>query len=141
MAAEPQIRIRLGGKSQIVADERRRSVEEYADELRERGYSVDLEVIEYEPGRRGISFVETVVIFVLLKSVDGALQAAGKDAYELAKRWAHKRLEIKRAAGQGGRPVGFTIYDGDGNVLYTWDTRQDDETEPPEVDPGADADD
>jgi hypothetical protein len=117
VATQPQIQIRLGRKCEIVSDERRQSVEEYADQLRERGYSVDLEVIEYEPGYRGISFVEAVVIYVLLKSVDGVLQAAGKDAYELAKRWARRRLEIKRAAGQGGRPVGFTIYDGDGEVL------------------------
>ncbi len=56
------IQVRVGRASEIVQDEHRADVEAFVRQLRHDGRDVELEVIEYVPGRRGVTWVEWLTI-------------------------------------------------------------------------------
>jgi hypothetical protein len=49
------VRIVIGRKYEVMQDERREATADFARWLRSLGLSVDIEVIEYEPRRRGLT--------------------------------------------------------------------------------------
>jgi len=127
------IQVRVGRASEIVQDEHRADVEAFVRQLRDDGRDVELEVIEYVPGRRGVTWVEWLTIFVG-SGVGGALvNNVTNDLYNAAKAWARRRLRRKQDESDSGRarPIGFVIYGPDGEELRRWDTREDDEGTPP----------
>jgi hypothetical protein len=117
----------VGSASEVVHDEHRADVEAFVRSLREDGREVDLEVIEYVPGRRGVTWVEWLTIFVG-SGVGGALvNNVTNDLYNAARTWVRRRLQKKRGESDSGRsrPIGFVIYGPDGEELRRWDTRED----------------
>src|SRR5947208_1333211 len=59
MADEPpQVRISVGKAYEVMQPERRWAAEGFAKELEQLGLTIDLEVIEYAPGRRELGPVE-----------------------------------------------------------------------------------
>jgi len=123
------IRVRVGRASEIVHDEHRADVEDFVRRLRDDGRDVDLEVIEYLPGRRGVTWVEWLAIFVGSGVGSALVNNVTNDLYNVAKAWARRRLRKKRDQSESGgaRPTGFVIYGPDGEELRRWDTREDDE--------------
>lgn len=59
-----QVRIVAGTAYEVMHDERRQASEHLASKLREAGLEVDLEIIDYAPGRRGLGAVEWTLIFI-----------------------------------------------------------------------------
>lgn len=128
------IQLRIGRASEIVQDEHRADVEAFVRQLRDDGRDVELEVVEYVPGRRGVTWVEWLTIFVG-SGVGGALvNNVTNDLYNTAKAWARRRPRRKQDESDSGgaRPIGFVIYGPDGEELRRWDTREDDEGTPTE---------
>jgi hypothetical protein len=58
------VRILIGRKYEVMQDERREATANFARWLRSLGLSVDLEIIEYEPGRRGLGPIEWTEFFI-----------------------------------------------------------------------------
>jgi hypothetical protein len=91
--------------------------------------SVDLEITEYMPGRRGIGLVENISIFVTGAVSSAVLSKIAEDIYSQAKKWARVRFARKRSESEHGtaRPQSFTIYGPDDKVLKTWKIDKDGE--------------
>lgn len=113
-------------------DDRRLATEQYVEELRRLGYDVELEVNEYRPGMRGLTFVEWTLIYLAAKAGDVVLDSMAHDVYEATKKLLRSRLSALRKSGRGGRPLGFVIRDEDGKTIAEWDTREDEK--PPKGD-------
>ena len=122
-----EIRISIGRPYEVVHEDRYEATVRYAHYLETLGHDVELEVIEYQPGKRGLGLVEVTLIYIALKAADEAIGAITHDVYESAKKFIRLRREArKRATGGIGRHFGFTIYGPDGKPLASWDTREDD---------------
>jgi hypothetical protein len=118
----PQIIVRAGRASEVTSPERREALMELRGRLATGGADVDLEVTEYIPGQRGVTWSETVGLFIAGAVGGGLLANVTKDIYDQAKAWALDRFTKKQAENPNGnpRPESFTIYGPDGEVLKTW---------------------
>lgn len=118
----PQIIVRAGRASEVTSPERSEALMELRARLATGGADVDLEVIEYVPGQRGITWGETVGLFIAGSVGGGLLANVTKDIYDQAKAWALASYAKKRSESPNGnpRPESFTIYEPDGEVLKTW---------------------
>jgi hypothetical protein len=113
---------------EVMQDERREATAEFARWLRSIGMSVDLEVIEYVPGRRGLGPVEWTEIFVGTTVATSLIGNITTDLYNGAKKLLRQRREAKRkATGNPGVHLGFTIRGPDNEELARWTTREDEE--------------
>jgi hypothetical protein len=120
------IRIVIGRKYEVMHDERRQTTTEFADGLRSSGLSVELEVIEYEPGRYGLTPVEWTAFFIGTSVASSLLNDLTTDLYNGAKKLLRSRREGKKAdSGSPGRHLGFIIYGPDGKVIEKWTTQED----------------
>ncbi len=120
----PQITMAAGRAYLVMQPERRSDLDDLARQLRSAGIDVDLQITEYEPGRRGIAFNQPeAVAFYILGAVSSALLSSlTNDLYNWAKKWAAARFKKKVEENPDGlhRPETFTIYGPDNEVLKTW---------------------
>jgi hypothetical protein len=116
----PQVTIQVGSAVEMVPDERRDDLAELATNLGHHGYEVDLKVIEYVPGRRGVSWIETVAIFVAGGVSGAGLEAITADLYNHAKQWTRQRWQRKSQEVEAPRPQAFVIYGPNNEVLRRW---------------------
>jgi hypothetical protein len=118
-----EISIRNGHPSEVMQDDRREATEGLADDLRRKGYEVDLQIVERIPGRYGLTQIEWPFITIVGGGVStGLVSRITEDAYDAAKR----RLRARREAKDGGRHLGVTILGPDGKDIKNWSTRDDD---------------
>jgi hypothetical protein len=120
----PQLRVQAGRKYLVMNDERRADLDDLALRLSAGGNDTELQIIEYEPGRRGVAFnqPEAVAIYIA-GGVSGALITnMTTDIYNKTKSWAKARFEKKVAAKPNGlhKPETFTIYGPDNQILRSW---------------------
>jgi len=78
---------------------------------------VDLEIVEYVPGRRGLGPVEWTAIYIGARVAESLVSSITEDAYERAKEMLRSRRRAKRAKGTPGAHLGFTIYRPNGEEL------------------------
>jgi hypothetical protein len=123
------IRVRVGRASEILHDEHRLDVESFVRQLQNDGLDVDLEVVQFVRGRRGVTWVEWLTIFVGSGVGSALVNNVSNDLYDAARAWARRRLRKKRDqnGSAGARPIGFVIYGPNGEELRRWDTREDEE--------------
>jgi hypothetical protein len=120
-----------------LSGERRQSLRELKAALGHDGRQVELEIVEYEPGRRGLPppwSQETVAIYIGIALSQDLLAAMVADAWETAKEWASRRYHRKRKSAEdaGSDPdkvpgETFTIYGPDNKPLKTWTIDKDGE--------------
>jgi hypothetical protein len=125
--ADADVRIAAGHAYEVMQDERRWATEGFAKELRQLGLSVDLEITEYVPGRRGLGPVEWTAIFIGTTVATSLISSITEDLYQRAKDLLRSRRKANKAASRGRHNLGFTIYGPKGEELRKWDTRDDDE--------------
>ncbi len=118
----PQLVIKAGRPSEVTSPERRAVLRALRSSLAAGGADVDLEITDYISGRRGLSWSETVEIFIGASVGGTVLTAVTNDIYHQVKLWALERYRQKRRRGTGAnpRPEQFTIYGPDGEVLKRW---------------------
>lgn len=108
----------------VMSNERRAAVNELAQRIRSLGISVEVEIIEYEPGRTGISpnMPELVGIFIGTQVAASVIDRLTNALIDRAKEWAGERFQMKQKASPGRKPKPefFTLYGPDGEVLKTW---------------------
>jgi hypothetical protein len=134
-----QLIVRAGRAYMVTSPEREAALCELRDSLRKGGVDVDLEITQYEPGRRGLPppwFPEEVAIYIGAAVGSGLIGAIVTDVYSTAKQWAKSRYGGKRKAAEGAskdpdqvKGERFTIYGPDGKVLKTWTVDKDGEHE------------
>jgi len=96
-----QLAIRAGRAYMVTSPEREAALGELRESLGKGGVDVDLEITQYEPGRRGLpppSFPEEVAIFIGTGLGSGLIGTIVTDVYNKAKQWAKSRYEGKRKA-------------------------------------------
>lgn len=129
----PEITVAAGKKYLVTSDARRADLEELAARLGSGGVDVTLDITEYEPGRRGLSFnqPEAVVIYLAGAGTTALISRLAGDVYDKAKAWALQRFQKKVDAKPDGlhRPEEFTIYGPEGDVLKHWKIDDDGEHE------------
>lgn len=125
------VRIRAGHAYEVMQEERRWATEGFAKELRQLGLDVDLEIIEYVPGRRGLGPIEWTEIFVGTAVATSIITNLTNDLYQRAKDMLRSRRKANKAAGRGRHNLGFTIYGPEGEELRKWTTKDDDEKKEP----------
>ena len=125
-----KITIRAGRPTEIMRPDRRADIEELAKEFAKVG-DVDIQITDYVPGRRGLSWPEAVGIYLAGQISASVVPTVLEDIYAGAKKWARKRFERKAKDSLDGnpRPETFTIYGPDGEVLRTWTIHRDGESE------------
>jgi len=119
---DAEVRIAIGRAYEVMQEERRTATLGFAEDLRaSTGLNVELEITEYQPGRKGLGPVEWTAIFIGSNVAASLISNLTRDLYEKA-----KKLLLDRKA-KGGRPnKGFVIYGPDGKVLRRWDTKNGD---------------
>ncbi len=127
--AVTKIVLRAGRATEVVTPERRAALDQLMGTIREAGYTVDLEITPYVPGRRGIAWAEAVWIYIAAQGSAVLVPRVLADVYEAAKHWARKRYEDKQAHAVNPSPETFVIYGPDGEVLKTWTVNQEGERE------------
>ena len=88
------------------------ATQEFTDDLRRWGLTVELEVTEYVPGRRGLGPVEWTLIFIGTSAGTKIIGNLTDDLYNAAK----ELLRRRKKRGAARRKLGFTIYGPDGMV-------------------------
>jgi hypothetical protein len=118
----PQVTVKSGRASEITQPERRAALEQLQARLASCGVTIDLEVAEYIPGRRGLTWVECVWIYVAGPASAALIANLVNDLYKQAKSWAIDRFRKKLEANPDGspRPEWFTIYGPDGEPMKTF---------------------
>ena len=119
-----QVRISVGKAYEVMHDERRWAAEGLAKELRQTGLDVELEIIEYVPGRRGLGPMEWTAIFIGTNVAIALINALTQDLYQRAKDMLRSR---RKAKGGKGVHLGFKIYGPKNEVLREWTTKEDDD--------------
>lgn len=112
------------GKPYLVTNpERRASVNELGRQIASLGIEVEVEVVEYEPGRRGISpnMPETIGIFIGSGISGAVLDRLTNALIDRLKNWAGERYHKKKSSSTTFmKGEEFIIYGPDGEVLKTW---------------------
>jgi hypothetical protein len=124
-APDPAVTIRAGRASEIAQPDRIADLEELRGQLRFSGMTVDLEIAEYIPGRRGIAWIESVWIYIAGAASGALISNLVTDIHDQAKAWAIARFHRK----PNSRPEAFTIYGPDGEVLKKFQVDDDGEHE------------
>lgn len=112
---------------------RRWATEGFARELESLGLDVELRIIEYVPGVRGLGPVEWTEIFVGDAVVTSLIGAVVEDIYAKAKEMLRSRVRAKKDGHPAPRAMGFKIYGPDGEVLKEWKTTEDEDEPPPRL--------
>jgi hypothetical protein len=115
--------IRAGHAYEVMHQDRRIATEEFANDLRRWGLSVEAEITEYIPGRRGLTPVEWTAIVIGTSVGKRLLDNLVDDLYQAAKDFLRKRLR----KGSTRSRLGFKIYGPNGEVLKSWTTDEDQE--------------
>ncbi len=119
-----EIVIAAGKPYLVTTDERRAAVSELARRLGSLGLDVDVEIVEYEPGRRGLgpNMPELVGIFIGTQVAASVIDRLTNAIIDRTKEWAGERFNRKRKTrpSQTAKPESFTLYGPDGEVLKTW---------------------
>jgi hypothetical protein len=115
LAPMSELSIKSGRRSEVMQDDRRADLQDLQRKLEERGTSVDLEITEYVPGVRGLTWWEVVGIFIGLEVAKTAIDTLVGDTLETARDWAIARF--KRTNGHRG--IWVTIYGPDNRPLKT----------------------
>ncbi len=118
------VRILIGRKYEVMYEERRLATREFAEWLRHYGISVDLEITEYEPGRRGLGPIEWTFIFIGTGVGVGTLL---QQLYEGAQKLLRNRRAAMVKSGHPGRHLGFVITGPDNEEIAKWTTKEDEE--------------
>jgi hypothetical protein len=115
--------IRIGAPYEVLRESRRQATYGFAEDLRRWGLTVEVDAIEYVPGRRGLGPVEWTAIGLAASVGKRLLDNLVDDLYAAARDYLLKRLR------KGGtRPkLGFKIYGPDGEELKSWRSDEDDE--------------
>lgn len=93
---EPDIRIAIGKAYEVMPEERREAALALTNELRaSTGLDVQLEVTEYQPGRRGLGPIEWTAIFIGTSAATTVINNLTSDLYDLVAR-ARPRASISR---------------------------------------------
>jgi hypothetical protein len=79
------VRIRAGRAYEVMQDERRWATEGFTKELQQLGLNVDLEIIDYVPGRRGLGPVEWTEIFIGTTVATSIITNLTNDLYQRTK--------------------------------------------------------
>ena len=122
-----EVVVRSGRASEIVHPDRRKDLEDLAAQLRDAGHAVRLEIVDYVPGRRGITLFESVTLYLAGAVGTPLLGRLTEDLYDTVKRWALGRWRRKTEGGEFHRPLSFTILGPDGEVLKSWKVDKDGE--------------
>jgi hypothetical protein len=129
----PHLVVSAGKPYLVMQPERRADLERLCSRLGSRGVSVDLQVANYIPGRRGVSFnqPEAIVFYILGVASSTVISSLVGDIYKAARDWAIARFKSKVEKNPNGlhRPETFTIYGPDNEVLKTWTIDDDGEHE------------
>lgn len=114
--------LEAGRASEVTQPERRAALCDLRARLEAPGVSVDLQITEYAPGRRGYVWSESVAIYIAGAASGPLISSLVTDIYEQAKTWARASFRKKLGRHQGGdvRPESFTIYGPNNEVLKTW---------------------
>ena len=118
------VRIRIGDESETMDEKRPAATQEFAEQLRASGLSVDLEII-LPTGRYGLTPVEWTLLFIATNVATDLISAVTNDLYEGAK----KLLRSRKKQGSLRRKLGFVIYGPDDKELRRWTTEEEDESE------------
>lgn len=118
---ETDVWISIGKPYEVMQDERRVATEAFAEALRATGITVDLEIIEREPGVCGLGPIEWTAIFIGTTVATSLITSLTNDLYEKA-----KQMLLERKAKSGRPNKGFVIYGPDGKELRRWDTQNGD---------------
>jgi hypothetical protein len=111
------ITIHAGHPSEVMQPDRRAATVRLAEQLRASGHSVELEIVERDPSKYGLTQVEwTIITIAATKLFDEVFDAT--KGMLLARREAKKE-----AVGSAGRQLGCILYGPDGEILRQWDTR------------------
>lgn len=120
---DADVRIAIGRATEVMHEERRSATVAFADQLRTAtGLNVDLEITEYQPGRRGLGPIEWTAIFIGTNVATNLISDLTSDLYNRA-----KKMLLDRNAKGGRSNKGFVIYGPDGEVLRRWDTKNGDD--------------
>ncbi|WP_298443219.1 hypothetical protein [Ferrimicrobium sp.] len=124
------ITIRAGQAYMVTSPEREAALGELRDSLATDGVAVNLEIIPYEPGYRGLPappFPEEVAVYIANAVGSGLIDTIVAIAYSKAKQWAKSCYERKRNAAESAnknpdhvKGERFIIYGPDGKILKTW---------------------
>lgn len=113
--------VRAGRKSEVMSSERRERLAELADVLRSDGHHVKVEIIEYEPGRRGDAFAEFVSVYIAGPAAGALAVKVVNDVYDAAKQWARRQWAAKQSPEptetMESRPEVVLLYGPDGEVI------------------------
>lgn len=118
---ETDVWISIGKPYEVMQDERRVATETFAEALRATGITVDLEIIEREPGIVGLGPIEWTAIFIGTTVATSLITNLTNDLYEKA-----KQMLLERKAKSGRPNKGFVIYGPDGKELRRWDSQNGD---------------
>jgi hypothetical protein len=119
------VRIVIGRKYEVMYEERRHATRDFAEWLRHSGLSVDLEIIEYEPGRRGLGPIEWTFISI---GTGIGVSSLATDLIKGAKRLLRDRRSAKEAeTGNSGHHLGFIIHGPDNKEIAKWTTKEEGE--------------
>ena len=121
------VQISIGKPYEVVHQERRWATEGLAKELEALGLKVDLEVIGYVPGRRGLGPIEITAIYIGARVAESLIGAITEDVYAKTKEMLRARRRRAKDTGKGSKNLGFTIYGPDGQPLAKWTTTEEDE--------------
>jgi hypothetical protein len=117
--------IRAGKAYEVMSDQRRVATLEFAEDLRRWGLTVETDITEYVPGRRGLGPIEWTAVVIGGSAGKRLVDNLVDDLYAAGKEFLRKRLR----SGNSRPKLGFTIYGPDGEVLKSWTTEEDDPEE------------
>ena len=103
---EADVRIAIGRPFEVIQDERRTATEAFAEDLRATaGVSVDLEVIERQPGRYGLGPIEWTSILIGTTVATSLITNLTNDLYAKAKIFAARPESQGPTARNGVRNI------------------------------------
>jgi hypothetical protein len=118
------VRIVIGAKYEVMHEERRQATRKFAEWLGNSGIDVQLEIIEYEPGRYGLGPIEWTFITIGTGVGVGSIATTVREG---AKKLLRDRRTAKKIeSGNPGWHLGFIIYGPDGKEIENWTTEEDD---------------
>jgi hypothetical protein len=116
-----EIRIRAGSATQSPSPEFFEAIRELEESLGQ-NYAATIQQVERIPGRYGVTWGESVAIFIGTSVASGLIEAMVNDVYNEAKAWGRDRLNKQQQENPDGRtrPLSITLYDAEDQRLLNW---------------------
>ena len=123
--------IQIGAMYYNLSPDRRKAVEQLADEISERQLSVRIDVLQRVEPRYGLPWAETIAIYLAGVVTSKLIGNVLDDVYAAAKEWATRQFrksEQKSVPGRARSQI-VTIYDAEKNLLIRWEISEHGERE------------